>query len=51
MIPCSVSSVSYRNDFCPTPADGEEYTRILGRINEYSSPFGVAFDEEGNYIP
>lgn len=51
VIPCSVSSVSYRNDFCPTPADGEEYTRILGRINEYSSPFGVAFDEEGNYIP
>lgn len=51
VIPCSVSSVSYRNDFCPTPAEGEEYTRILGRINEYSSPFGVAFDEEGNYIP
>lgn len=51
VIPCSVSSVSYRNDFCPTPADGEEYTRILGRINEYSSPFGVAFDEEGSYIP
>lgn len=51
VIPCSVSSVSYRNDFCPTPADGEEYTRILGRINEYSSPFDVAFDEEGNYIP
>lgn len=51
VIPCSVSSVSYRNDFCPTPADGGEYTRILGRINEYSSPFGVAFDEEGNYIP
>lgn len=51
VIPCSVSSVSYRNDFCPTPADRGEYTRILGRINEYSSPFGVAFDEEGSYIP
>lgn len=50
VIPCSISSVSYRNDFCPTPADGEEYTRILDRINEYSSPFEVAFDEEGNYI-
>lgn len=22
VIPCSVSSVSYQNDFCPTPADG-----------------------------
>lgn len=50
VIPCSISSVSYRNDFRPTPADGEEYTRILDRINEYSSPFEVAFDEEGNYI-
>ncbi|MGN1146987.1 MAG: CapA family protein, partial [Lachnospiraceae bacterium] len=50
VIPCLVSSVSTRNDFCPTPAEGEEYTRILGRINEYSAPFGVEFDENGWYI-
>ena len=49
VIPCSVSSVSNRNDFCPTPAEGDEYTRILDRINEYSEPFGVMFGEDGFY--
>lgn len=49
VIPCSVSSVRERNDFCPTPAQDEEYTRILGRINQFSEPFGVIFDEKGWY--
>lgn len=49
VIPCSVSSVTNRNDFCPTPAEGDEYTRILNRINEYSEPFDVAFGEDGFY--
>ncbi len=47
IIPCSVSSVSSRNDFKPTVATGEEAKRIIGRINEFSKEFGVAFDEEG----
>ncbi len=47
VIPCSVSSISSRNDFCPTPAQGEEATRIINRINEYSKDFGVVFTEEG----
>lgn len=50
VIPCSVSSVKNRNDFCPTPAVGTEYERILERINEYSSPYQVTFDEEGCYL-
>lgn len=50
VVPCSVSSVTKRNDFCPTPAEGEEFDRILERINEYSAPFGVQFDERGCYI-
>ena len=49
VIPCSISSVPERNDFCPTPAQDEEYTRILGRINQFSEPFGVIFDEKGWY--
>lgn len=48
IIPCSVSSVSTRNDFKPTPAEGEEAARIIGRINEYSLEFGVAFSEDGS---
>lgn len=47
VIPCSVSSVTTRNDYCPTPAEGEEAKRIIGRINEYSKDFGVEFTEEG----
>ena len=51
VIPCSISSVKSRNDFCPTPATDDEFARILGRINEYSEPFDVTFNEEGFYIP
>ena len=50
VIPCSVSSVSSLNDFCPTPAEAEECSRILNRIQEYSTPFGTTFDTDGNYV-
>lgn len=50
VIPCTVSSVSNRNDFCPTPAEGEEFDRILQRIIEYSEPFSAKFDENGYYL-
>lgn len=47
VIPCSVSSVTNRNDYKPTPAEGEEARRILGRLNEYSLELGLQFDEDG----
>lgn len=47
VIPCSVSSVSTRNDYCPTPAQGDEAVRIIDRINEYSKDFGVRFTADG----
>lgn len=47
IIPCSISSVTNRNDYKPSPADGEAYERILRRMNEYSEEFGVSFDEDG----
>lgn len=50
IIPCSVSSVSSRNDFRPTPAQGEEAKRIIGRINEFSRDFGVKFAEDGSVL-
>ena len=50
VIPCSVSSVKNRNDYKPTPAEGEEAERILGRINKYSEGFGVQFDEDGYVV-
>lgn len=50
IIPCMVSSVKTRNDFRPMPATGEDKQRILQRMNEYSSAFCVAFDEDGGII-
>ncbi len=50
IIPCSVSSVSSRNDFKPTPASGEDAKRIIDRVNEFSKDFGVQFDENGVLI-
>ena len=50
IIPCLVSSVKTRNDFRPTPATGEDKLRILQRMNEYSKPFGVEFDENGGIM-
>ena len=39
IIPCSISSAAYDgyNNYQPTPAEGDETTRILGKINERSS--------------
>ena len=47
VIPCSVSSTPSRNDYKPTPAQGEESQRILDRINEFSLEMGVRLDSEG----
>ena len=51
IIPCSVSSVPERNNFQPTPAEGEEKIRIINRMNEFSQEFGVQFDEDGYLRP
>lgn len=50
IIPCSISSVSNRNDYCPTPVDGEQKQRILERMNLYSTDFGLQFDEDGRPV-
>lgn len=47
IIPCSITSNPSRNDYRPTPAQGDEALRIIGRVNEYSLEFGLQFDEDG----
>jgi poly-gamma-glutamate synthesis protein (capsule biosynthesis protein) len=37
IIPARMSSVRYRNNFQPTPAEGEDGERILARIAQYSA--------------
>ena len=39
IIPCSVSSVKHRNNYQPTPVEGDEAKRILQRIEKYSEIF------------
>ena len=44
IVPCSISSAAYDgyNNYQPTPAEGDEATRILGKINERSSWISTA---------
>lgn len=44
IIPCSISSAAYDgyNNYQPTPAEDDEATRILGKINERSSWISTA---------
>lgn len=39
IIPCSISSASGYNDYCPTPLDGSEKERVLEKLNKYSANF------------
>ncbi|MBQ9123221.1 MAG: CapA family protein [Lachnospiraceae bacterium] len=47
VIPCTISSVSKRNDFQPTPVTGEDAIRVIDKINKYSKQFDLQFDYEG----
>ena len=53
VIPCSVSSISWLNDYRPTPQTGDEATRIIDKLNGFSEAHGLRFVEstEGVYIP
>lgn len=50
IIPCSVSSVSNKNNYQPTPATGNEKKRILKKINGYCKQFGISFDKNGRVV-
>ena len=47
IIPCTISSVSDRNDYCPTVADPERAASIIQKMNAYSEPFGITIDQAG----
>ncbi len=40
VIPCSISSVKERNNYQPTPAQGDEAKRISDKIQEFSQKLG-----------
>jgi len=39
LIPCAISSVSWRNNYQPVPLKGKEKERVLNRVQKYSSIF------------
>lgn len=47
VIPCSISTVSYRNDYCPTLLTGNKKDAFLKRINSYS--FNINFKLSDNF--
>lgn len=50
VIPCSVSSVTNRNNFQPTPLEGEEAQRVIGRLNTFSEGMGVSIAADGTLV-
>ena len=51
IIPCTISSVTSRNDYCPTPAKGAKYKSIISKLNEYSKDFNVKILPDGWVTP
>jgi len=49
-IPCSISSVSYRNDYCPTMLTGNKKDALLNRINSYSFNLNFKLSDNFYYI-
>ena len=51
IIPYSISSVTSRNDFCPTAAEGERKIAIISNMNAYSEQYSnICFDENGKLM-
>lgn len=50
VIPCSVSSVDYKNDYCPTPLKGDAKLNLLSYLNKLSQDSGFKISDEFHYI-
>ena len=49
-IPCSISSVNYKNDYCPTPLKGDAKVNLLDNLNKLSQNSGFKISDEFFYI-
>lgn len=47
VIPCRLSSVKNKNDFCPVVLEGEEAEALFERLNTYCELTGTYVDSEG----
>lgn len=50
VIPCRLSSVTDKNDYCPITLelDGDEAQSVFDNLTHYSEQFGTVIDEAGN---
>ena len=48
VIPFSISSVKYINDYCPTPLSGDDKERLLKKINNASTNLGFQVTDSFN---
>ena len=46
-IPCYLSSSQSKNDYQPTLVYGDEFKRIIKKVNGYSKEFGFAWNNAG----
>ncbi|MDU2064040.1 MAG: CapA family protein [Sporomusaceae bacterium] len=51
IIPCSISSVNYINDYRPTPLTGNAKARVLDRLNKISPLAGFTLTDEFTTLP
>ncbi|WP_426348357.1 CapA family protein [Alloiococcus sp. CFN-8] len=49
VIPTKISSVDYKNDYRPTPAEGAEKDRIFKKINDLNMNLDFIFGDEFHY--
>lgn len=50
VIPCSISSVEYKNDYCPTPLQGAAKVNLLTNLNKLSQNSGFKISDEFFYV-
>lgn len=50
VIPTRISSVTYINNYCPTPMEGDEKTRLLSKLNKLSPNAGFKITNEFTYF-
>lgn len=50
IIPCRLSSVTNKNDYCPVILEGEEAQKVIDQLNGYSEEFGLVIDEDGHIV-
>lgn len=50
IIPCSVSSISSSNDYCPTPMEGNKKAALLTKLNKLSFNLGFKLSDSFSYI-